>query len=88
MRAALALTLSILALGYWAAAWSGPQAGEQLPPPDPWRRTIDGWEQNDRWQLAELPRAVGLHPGIVAAGQLLASLLALAAAGREDGESS
>jgi hypothetical protein len=78
----LILALTILALGYWAAAWSGPQRAETPSPPDSWRRTIDGWERNERWQLAELPRAVRLHPGIVAAGQMLASLLALSAVGR------
>jgi len=87
VRAALALGITILALGYWAADWSGPHTGEPSPTPDSWRRTVDGWEKNDRWQLAELPRAIRLHPGIVAGGQMLASLLALAAAGREDGES-
>lgn len=83
MRRALALALAILAIGYWAAAWSGQNSGEPATPPDSWRRTIDGWERNDRWQTAAPPRAVRLHPGIVAAGQMLASLLALAAARTE-----
>lgn len=43
-----------------------------------WVRTVDGWERADSWRtaVAEEPR---LHPLVVAAGQGLVSVLALAA---------
>jgi hypothetical protein len=44
-----------------------------------WVRTVDGWERPHNWSpsLAEPPV---MHPLVVAAGQLLVSLFALAAA--------
>jgi len=43
-----------------------------------WVRTTRGWESLDTWQISS-PSRITLHPGIVAAGQLLGSLLALLA---------
>jgi hypothetical protein len=48
-----------------------------------WVRTVDGWERRDSWHV-EAVRPPGLHPLVVAAGQGLASLLALAAFQREE----
>lgn len=46
---------------------------------DNWVRTADGWERSSNWtpSLAEPP---AVHPLVIAAGQLLVSMLALAAA--------
>lgn len=87
MRAALGIGLALLAIGYGACTWTGPRAAERAPPHDPWRRTIDGWERRDRWEVAEPHPALRLHPGVVAAGLLLTSLLALAVAAPSDEES-
>ena len=44
-----------------------------------WVRTVDGWERPTRWTLSRVePPAV--HPIVVAAGQVLVSMLALVAA--------
>ena len=48
-----------------------------------WVRTADGWERPNAW-LATAPDVPRLHPAIVAAGQGLASLLALVAFRREE----
>ena len=41
-----------------------------------WVRTVDGWERSAAWS-AKIPSTPSLHPLVVAAGQLLGSLLAL-----------
>jgi hypothetical protein len=48
-----------------------------------WVRTVDGWERPSAW-LATAPNVPRLHPVVVAAGQGLASVLALVAFRRED----
>jgi hypothetical protein len=48
-----------------------------------WVRTVDGWERADSWYLEAVGRPT-LHPLVVAAGQGLASVLALVAFGREE----
>ncbi len=42
-----------------------------------WVRTVDGWERTDAW-LVRAPEPVKLNPLVVAAGQGLLSVLALA----------
>ena len=48
-----------------------------------WVRTADGWERPDSWHV-EAAQTSRLHPLVVAAGQGLAALLALAAFQREE----
>lgn len=48
-----------------------------------WVRTVDGWERPDSWNL-EPVRRPALHPLVVAAGQGLLSVLALALFDRKD----
>ncbi len=43
-----------------------------------WVRTVEGWERTDAW-FAQQAEPVKLHPLVVAAGQGLLSVLALAA---------
>jgi hypothetical protein len=78
----------VLLVGYLAAtvelpnAWShgGPEKRVDLS--DGWRRTTGGWEWREAWvrpprTLDPPPAAWRLHPAILAAAQLLVSLLAL-----------
>lgn len=46
---------------------------------DDWVRTADGWERSSNW-TPSLAAPPAVHPLVIAAGQLLFSLLALAAA--------
>jgi hypothetical protein len=43
-----------------------------------WVRTVNGWERTDAWFSAEVS-PLRLHPLVVATGQVLLSVLALAA---------
>jgi hypothetical protein len=52
-----------------------------------WRRTVDGWENMHRWQAPAYYRPK-LQPHVVAAFELLASLLALIACQKRLGEQS
>lgn len=45
-----------------------------------WVRTVDGWERPDLW-VATTAWEPGIHPLVVAAGQGLASVMALVALG-------
>jgi hypothetical protein len=48
-----------------------------------WVRTADGWEHPGSWNIAPVGPPT-LHPLVVAAGQSLASVLALVAFHRDD----
>jgi hypothetical protein len=53
----------------------------ELPPSHErieWVRTVHGWERPDAWLPEEVP-ALQLHPLVVASGQAMLSVLALAA---------
>jgi hypothetical protein len=51
----------------------------QLPQPSTWRRTINGWENTRFWQPPPASFRPSLQPVVVAAFEVLASLLALLA---------
>ncbi|MCA9263820.1 MAG: hypothetical protein KDA60_08210 [Planctomycetales bacterium] len=61
-------------------------------PPVAWRRTVDGWEDRDLWQLEPVRRPVSehvgaIHPGLSALLVLLLSLGALLAFDGRDANS-
>jgi hypothetical protein len=80
VRLILGITLLLLGVGLWScqidgrADVSAAVAGEV-----PWVRTIDGWERAT-WLATSSPPSppLQLHPLVIAAAQLLISLLALA----------
>ena len=80
MRSILAILLLILSAGLLSCRIEGRSLEKTLPvQPAAWVRTVDGWERMDRWSPAS-KEPPALHPLVVAAGQLLVSLFALAAA--------
>lgn len=82
MRAILAVALSLAALGWLAAGWNSGQP-RQTTPPTAWRRTAQGWEALPvREQKPRPPARGGLEPVSVAALQVLAIVLLLAAEDR------
>lgn len=85
MRAIVGISLLLLAMGMLLCRAEGLAArGPREPVAGQWVRTVDGWERTDTWSVAAVPPG-RLHPLVVAAGQGLASLLALAACQREGG---
>ena len=81
MRSILGIVLLLLGVGLLSCRIEGRSADATMPPPQSdWVRTVDGWERPHHWSpsIAEPP---ALHPLVVAAGQTLFSLLALAAVG-------
>jgi hypothetical protein len=80
-----------LLIGLLVVIW----LGRELPGPEvslpshfdlSWRRTSDGWEKLKHLTPPPDPNHPALHPGVVAAAQLLASLLPLVAWGPKDGD--
>jgi hypothetical protein len=59
--------------------WVGAREAER-PAASAWVRTVDGWERPDRW-VSTKAWEPGIHPLVVAAGQGLASVMALVALG-------
>jgi hypothetical protein len=78
VRFILGISLLLLGLGLFACQVEGVSAGALAEGVStPWVRTVDGWERPGCWVVAAGgPPAV--HPLVVAAGQTLASILALA----------
>ncbi len=79
MRLIVGIALLLLGVGTWSCRVEGLSA----EPPRPaaavdWVRTVDGWERPTAWQPSEVPPP-RLHPLVVAFGQGLLSILALAA---------
>ncbi len=79
MRSVFAIALVLVGIGILSCrmeqfAVPAPHSVDAAP----WVRTIDGWERGSNWQpsVAASPR---LHPVLVAAGEALVSILALAA---------
>jgi hypothetical protein len=67
----------LLGLGIWLCRSDLLAADMPLPQPASWVRTVDGWERAGAWN--DVPSSPpSLHPLVVAAGQALLSLLALA----------
>jgi hypothetical protein len=85
MRAIFGISLLLLGLAMLSCRVETIGHGNASVDPSPvrWVRTVDGWERPDSWFIvaARPPR---LHPLVVAAGQGLASLLALAAFRRDE----
>jgi hypothetical protein len=80
MRSILGILLLLLGLGLLSFRIEGRSADLAIPQQQlEWVRTVDGWERPNNWvtSLAEPP---AVHPLLVAAGQALVSLFALAAA--------
>jgi len=80
MRSILGILLLLFGLGLLSVRIEGRSADLAIPRQQlEWVRTVDGWERPNNWvtSLAEPP---AVHPLLVAAGQTLVSLFALAAA--------
>lgn len=80
VRLVIGIVLLLTGVGMWSCqvdtSTGDTQAAARAAP---WVRTVDGWERAGSW-LAEAPSSPPrLHPLVVASGQLLLSLLALAA---------
>ena len=94
MKSVIAICLLFVVLGEIARDW--PRAAVDTPVATerqyPWVRTADGWERLDTSPptIEDEPHHPGLHPGVVAAAMVLASLWGLlwsSDARREGGES-
>lgn len=77
MRLAVPLLAILLLIGWVACTFPEPSGGAPDRPDGSfsWRRTVDGWELSDWWQMespVELPVEPPVpHPGIVALWQIL-----------------
>jgi hypothetical protein len=76
VRRNILIILSVAALSYWIAR-AERAAGESGPLTD-WIHTADGWESRSVLAARQAPLPA-IHPGLIAAFELMASLLALAA---------
>jgi hypothetical protein len=84
MRLIVSISLLLFGVGMLSCQVEG-TARETLasaPPAVTWVRTSAGWERPATW-LSVPPAPPTLHPLVVAAGQGLVSILALAACSRE-----
>jgi len=79
MRSILGILLLLAGAGLVSCRIDGPAARALPPHDDNWVRTADGWEQSGNW-TPSLAAPPAVHPLVIAAGQLLVSMLALAAA--------
>jgi hypothetical protein len=83
MRMIVGITMLLLGLGMFACGLEGAgRPGGQMPVGQ-WVRTAAGWERTDSWRLSPV-RQSQLHPLVVAAGEGLVSVLALAAFRRDE----
>lgn len=71
----------LLVSGLWLSTISG-MSGDGLPSEDPWRRTSTGWERIDHWHRKDW-NPPPLHPMVVAALQIMVSLLGFLALERD-----
>jgi hypothetical protein len=79
MRLVIGIVLLLLGVGALSCQVDSP--AETMPNSTQvasWVRTVDGWERVDSWNTS-IALPPGLHPLVVATGQLLISVLALAA---------
>jgi hypothetical protein len=73
------MTLMLAGIGFWSCQFDGLAAPPSVARNEaPWVRTADGWERAGSWLATSSATPPKLHPLVVAAGQLLVSLLALA----------
>jgi hypothetical protein len=80
MRLILGITLVLFGTGLLACQVADePRAAR--PAAESWVRTAQGWEKPSAWEAPAGPSR--LHPLVVASGQLLVSMLGLAAARRD-----
>jgi hypothetical protein len=83
MRLIVGISLLLLGVGMLFSqveVLSAPSASDSVS--TPWVRTVDGWERHGSWSVSSVgPPAV--HPLVVAAGQVLGSILALVAFQRD-----
>lgn len=78
MRLILGITLLLGGALQLSCDWDVPVVSAQATQRGQWVRTVDGWERTDGWYVpANSP--IKLHPLVVAAGQGMLSVLALAA---------
>jgi hypothetical protein len=85
MRLIVGISLLLLGVGSLSCRMESAMSSADLAPPAfEWVRTADGWERPATWS-SPVVRSPQLHPFVVALGQGLFSILALAAF-REDSE--
>jgi hypothetical protein len=83
VRFIIGISLLLLGFGMLSCRVEGLAAREAEPPAaSRWVRTVDGWERPDRW-VTTPSWDPGVHPLVVAAGQGLASVMALVAFRRD-----
>ncbi|MGE3240151.1 MAG: hypothetical protein AB7G28_24545 [Pirellulales bacterium] len=84
MRSILGILLLLVGAGLVSCRIEGhvSDAQAQRPAID-WVRTANGWERSSNWSPSLAPRPA-VHPLVIGAGQLLISMLALAAAARPE----
>lgn len=78
MRLILGITLLLLGAAQLSCNWDVPVVSAQATQRGQWVRTVDGWERTEAWFVPGI-RPIKLHPLVVAAGQGMLSVLALAA---------
>jgi hypothetical protein len=86
MRTIVGISLVLIVIGTLSCRDGGDAAISAERPALRWVRTIDGWEQPSLWNVSPPATIPQLHPLLVAAGQGLASALALVAFGRATDE--
>jgi hypothetical protein len=80
MRSILGIMLLLAGVGLATCQIEGHSAQvAPLEAADDWVRTADGWERTSSWTPA-LAGPPAVHPSVIAAGQLLVSMLALGVA--------
>jgi len=79
MRSVVGIVLLLLGVGLLSCQFEGQSASVTTTAQADWVRTVDGWERGNDWSLSHTPPP-SLHPLVVAAGQVLVSMFALAAA--------
>jgi hypothetical protein len=80
VRLIVGIVFVLLGVGSWSCHVESPAGDTRAAAFDtPWVRTADGWERAGSWLPDTKTSPPRLHPLVVASGQLLLSLLALAA---------
>lgn len=82
MRLIVGITFVLVGVATLSCQVEG-TANSNRPPTSVWVRTVDGWERPSLWYTTPSPPPQ-LHPLVVAAGQGLASILALALFRRDE----
>jgi hypothetical protein len=79
MRLIAGILLLIFGIGSISCRWEGPSVDSPARAASaPWVRTAGGWERMGPWPTT-VPARPSLHPLVVATGEMLASILGLAA---------